>query len=107
MSGVMADFHCSRDSWLRKVYRYLMASTLAMGSTLVLSSLPLPLAIAAAVLRHGLWDVDVVVNRSLVYGVLLVGVVGVYAVVVVALGSVIGRTTGAPLLIPSPPATFG
>jgi two-component system, NarL family, sensor kinase len=44
-----------------------------------LAMLPLPLAIAVAVQRHGLWDVDVVLSRGLVYvgllGVLLAGYV--------------------------------
>jgi two-component system, NarL family, sensor kinase len=62
------------------------------------SMLPLPLAIGVAVLRYGLWDVDLVISRSLVYGLLSALVVGVYALTVWLLADPIGATTGAPVL---------
>lgn len=63
-----------------------------------LAMLPLPLAIAVAVLRHGLWEVDVVISRGLVYGLLSAVVVAVYAGTVWLLGDLLGATTGAPIL---------
>jgi two-component system NarL family sensor kinase len=48
-----------------------------------------PAAIGVAVLRFRLYDLDRVVNRALVYGALTVGVVALYAAVVVALGSLV------------------
>jgi signal transduction histidine kinase len=47
--------------------------------------------IAVAVLRYRLYDLDLVVNRALVYGVLTVAVVGSYVVVVGLVGSYLSR----------------
>jgi signal transduction histidine kinase len=52
-------------------------------------------AVGFSVLRYRLFDVDVVVNRALVYGILSAGVVGFYAAVVGGLGALFpGTSTG-------------
>jgi signal transduction histidine kinase len=58
---------------------------------------PLPAACLVAVLWYRLWDIDLVVSRSLRYGGLTVLIVTVYAACVGLLGGLLGRTTGAPL----------
>ena len=63
-----------------------------------LGMLPLPAACLLAVARYGLWEVDLVINRSLVYGALTAAVVGLYVAVVGLLGGLAGRGTGAPLI---------
>ncbi len=47
----------------------------------------IPLAIGVAILRYQLYDIDLLINRTLVYGVLSAGVIGVYVAVVSYLGA--------------------
>jgi len=50
-----------------------------------------PLAIGFAVLRYRLWDIDVLINRTLVYGLLTACVIGVYILVVALLGTLLSQ----------------
>ncbi|HXZ74582.1 MAG TPA: GAF domain-containing sensor histidine kinase [Streptosporangiaceae bacterium] len=59
---------------------------------------PYPAALGVAALRYHLWDVDLVLRRSLVYAVLTVCIVVAYVLAIVTLGGLLGRTTGAPLV---------
>jgi signal transduction histidine kinase len=51
----------------------------------------IPLAIGVAVLRNRLFDIDLVLRRSLVYGVLWLGIVAVYVGMAAALGLAAGQ----------------
>lgn len=70
------------------------------GSDLLLAAavLPLPLSVAVAGMRYRLWEVDGVIRRASGYVLLTALVVAVYAVAVVALGDLLGRRSGAPLV---------
>ncbi|WP_409342589.1 sensor histidine kinase [Paenibacillus sp. MBLB4367] len=48
----------------------------------------IPLTLAFAILRHRLWDIDPLVNRTIVYGVLSLAIVLVYSASVLYLSSV-------------------
>lgn len=64
--------------------------TLLGGWTLLmLMTLVLPATIFVAIFRYQLWDIDLVINRTLVYGGLTAGIVGVYALVVGGLGALL------------------
>jgi signal transduction histidine kinase len=64
------------------------------ASWIGLVALPLPLGVAAGILFDRLFDIDVVVNRALVYGGLTLGVVAVYAGITTAIGVVVGQEHG-------------
>ena len=63
---------------------HLIASTYSWGLLV-----PIPLCMGVALLRYRLWDIDIIINRTLVYGVLTVGIVAIYILVVVGLGTLL------------------
>jgi predicted Ser/Thr protein kinase len=56
-----------------------------------ISFMSIPLAVGFAILRYRLWDVDLVINRSLVYGVVTLILAAVFAAGVVILRAVLGQ----------------
>jgi hypothetical protein len=65
-----------------------------LEETAVLTFLLLPLAIGTAVLRHRLYDIDVVINRTLVYGALTVTLAASYLTSVLVLRLALDPFTG-------------
>jgi signal transduction histidine kinase len=58
-----------------------------LGGLYLLTALIFPITIAFSILRYRLWDVDILLNRTLVYGGLSLAVIAVYIVMVGALGT--------------------
>jgi signal transduction histidine kinase len=71
--------------------------TLARQAVVRAVALAVPVSLGFSVLRYRLWEVDLVVNRTLVYGALTACVVGAYALVVGGLGAAF-QTTGNPAI---------
>ena len=55
---------------------------------------PIPIAVGIAVLRHRLWDIDLLINRTLVYGFLTAALALAYAGCVVGLQAVLRSLAG-------------
>jgi signal transduction histidine kinase len=59
----------------------------------------IPISVGISMLRHGLYDVDVVLNRTIVFAILAAFITALYAAIVVGIGSLIGDATNLALTL--------
>lgn len=62
---------------------------LSVPFSTMLDYLPIPISISIALLRYRLWDIDVLINRTLVYGVLTVSLTGVYVGLIIGISALL------------------
>jgi signal transduction histidine kinase len=72
-------------------------STAAYTVTPVIALFGIPALITVAILRHGLYEIDVIINRTIRYGLLSAALTAIYAGIVVGIGTLAGYA-GGPLL---------
>ncbi len=73
-------------------------SPLAIGAALTLAGAALPVTIGIAILRHQLFDIRLVLSRTLTYGVLLTAVVSLYVALLLGAQHVVGQTAAGGVL---------
>jgi signal transduction histidine kinase len=102
MIGVVAKFWLQVVNWPPPSVLIMTIYNLAIYPLALLLEILLPVSILLAVLRRKLFDIDTLINRALVYGLLSTIVFAIYVAVVSTLGLFL--QTGANLLV-SLPAT--
>src|SRR5262249_60016583 len=79
---------------LFQVPELITGESLVPASWIGLIALPLPIGLAVGILHDHLFDIEVVVNRALVYGGLTLGVLATYVVAASVLGTLVGPEHG-------------
>jgi signal transduction histidine kinase len=65
----------------------------------VIALFGIPAVITLAILKYGLYQIDVIINRAVQYGLLLAALTGVYAGIVVGIGTLAGYAGGPVLTV--------
>jgi signal transduction histidine kinase len=68
-------------------------------TTQTVALLGVPVAIGIAILRHRLFDIDLIISRTLTYGALAGLATALYVALVIGIGSLVGRTAGTNLFL--------
>ncbi len=74
-------------------------TTAAYTAVQLIALFGIPAAMAIAILRHRLYDIDVIISRAVVYGLLSAASTGVYAGIVLGIGTFVGHRSGPVLTI--------
>ena len=79
---------------LFQVPELVAGTSLVPASWIGLIALPLPVGLAIGILRDRLFDIEVVLNRTLVYGSLTLVVIAVYVLTTIGVGTAVGPGHG-------------
>ena len=78
--GMLADYNTINAMNLGDLYFYLRPPLQAISVSLF------PICLGIAVMRFRLWDIQITLNRALLYGTLTIVIAGIYVLVVAGLG---------------------
>jgi signal transduction histidine kinase len=76
-----------------------LASSVALTASAFIGLFGFPAAITIAILKYRLYEIDVIINRAVVYGLVSAGLTAVYAAIVLGIGTLVGRHSGPVLTI--------
>jgi len=74
-------------------------TTVAYTAVQLIALFGIPAAMTFAILVHRLYDIDVIISRAVVYGLLSAAATGVYAGIVLGIGTLVGHRSGPVLTI--------
>jgi signal transduction histidine kinase len=74
-------------------------TTVANTAVELIALLAIPVAMTIAILRYRLFDIDVIISRAVVYGLLSAAFTGVYVGIVLGIGTFVGHRGGPVLTI--------
>jgi hypothetical protein len=101
--GLLLRFQRSRGTERQQLKWFLFGGTLTMLGVLAPSAvflavtgIGIPIGAGIAILKHHLYDIDRLINRTLVYGLLTVLLGGAYALAVLLLGQLFGGISTEP-----------
>jgi signal transduction histidine kinase len=63
-----------------------------LAGLVVVAIIGIPVSMGIAILRHRLYDIDLVINKTVVFGALAAAITAVYVAIVVGIGAAVGST---------------
>ena len=91
LTGVLVGLGILANPLISRIVSDPSAATDIGNAIASLTATAVPIAIGIAILRYRLYDIDVVLNKTVVYGALAAFITGVYVAIVVGIGSLVGR----------------
>ena len=99
VAGVFLAFQFGLSAVMVTVNTATVVGTVIGFGSAILALIGLPVAITVAILKYGLYEIDLIINRAVVYTLLAAGVTIVYVAIVVGVGALLGSHGGPVLTI--------